>query len=62
MTLGDYLNDEEGRCIAQLRNALASALSMRDLFKENGLSDDAYNWSAVVGLLEQAVARFGDPS
>jgi hypothetical protein len=54
----DGLYEIEESTLRLLNSAKEGAEAMAELFGENGLSIDRDNWTAVAGLLEQAVRRF----
>lgn len=56
----DGLFELEETAINQLRRNKQAAEEMRDLFRCNGFQNEGDNWSAVCGLVEQALSRFGD--
>lgn len=57
--MNDFIYRQEERVIDQLRALKAQASDMAELFKDEHLSIDYENWSAVSGLLDQALHRFG---
>lgn len=49
----------EEQVVERLRAAKRDAEEMRDVFRAETIWTEGDNWSAVVGLLDQALKRFG---